>query len=777
MLSSLHPICLLTRTDAELTTLFHSFYLIEYLREAKDTRVVQRFPQDKPHIDTIESGLKLFIINSLSSATTLETTGKFVVTSSDSSRYFAFFRSYDTKVFVAVSSLPNMSFSRTLFELLAHEATDSIPPILLTLCEIPIFPGAGLQYDVAMTNGTASLKFSSVEQVEDFDIDYIVLSVMTPLMLVQAWEAIVLEKKVLVVSATDSIITACCEFLRRMVAPLVIVNTYVPLLPLQLIDAVDAPFPYLLGTNTKMLKENILDLSDTVVVDLDTRTVTPRLNKSSRPDIYASINLVSKVTQEVSEIMLSPLGEWFHRPTTSAAGAAALFSEQSYVERAARVLQVFKRTTLELICARNCSVKAFWRRAATDPLAAQPAPVDNYSRSSMQLTRKAGSTMMGFNYQDGVCSGFMQLAKELHDENDHVSHFTPTWVEMDQYVLSVYQHADDLPILYILLKDIETVSPCAIEPEGHVFEMVIKDQMSYRFTVTDTESRQKWISTIDRRKNMDFSGNNDDQAFLDQNFSTKMRINDMDANVDLGYSIVGGPAPTAQPLSPTAFTPSANPATWNGYELISKTTKDATDLAPTNEDATGSNHGPSVGSTVTLGFVQPCPPIYPEAASIIAKEDNLFRFEFSRTQTMNYIHQKVECIEFQEIFKELKIKSDVLLGNTFVLDHNLNIVPNNSHPLQSAEEEAGKGMTRTNSDGALDSKKDELTPLPQLQRTNTTVGGTGAGNTAANCAPACDAAKLKHRLSSKMFGGFFKSKTNPEVSTFFCPFESKLFWL
>ena len=47
MLSSLHPISLLTRTDAELTTLFHSFYLLEYLKEIRDIRVVQRFPQDK----------------------------------------------------------------------------------------------------------------------------------------------------------------------------------------------------------------------------------------------------------------------------------------------------------------------------------------------------------------------------------------------------------------------------------------------------------------------------------------------------------------------------------------------------------------------------------------------------------------------------------------------------------------------------------------------------------------------------------------------------------
>lgn len=479
MLTSLHPICLMARTDAELTTLFHSFYLIEYLPEVKDTRVVQRFPQDKPQIDTIESGLKLFIINGIENATTSEATGKFVFTSSDSSRYFAFFRSFDTKVFVAVSNLPTMSFTRTLFELLQHEPTESIPSILLTLCEIPIFPAVGMTYDVVLLNGTATLKFSAVEQVEDIDIDYIVLNVMTPHMLVKAWEALVLEKKVLVISNTDSIITACVEFLRRMMAPLVIVNTYVPLLPLQLIETVDAPVPYLLGSNTKMLKDNVFDLSDTVVVDLDTRSVTPNVNKSGKPDTHASINLLSRLTQEVSDVMLVPLGEWSQRATNAFAQNSPVppFSEAGYVARAARVLQVFRKANLELISARNCSVKAFWRRSAETVMSEK-----HLSSNSVSALRKQHSTMMGFNYQDGVCSGFMQLAKELHDENDQVSHFTPCWVELDQYVLSIYQYADDLPILYVLLKDIETISPCAIEPEGHVFEMVVKDQMSYRFT-------------------------------------------------------------------------------------------------------------------------------------------------------------------------------------------------------------------------------------------------------------------------------------------------------
>jgi hypothetical protein len=618
--------------------------------------------------------------------------------------------------------------------------------------------------------------------VEDFDIDYIVLSVMTPMMLVKAWEAIVLEKKVLVVSSTDSIITACCEFLRRMVSPLVIVNTYVPLLPLQLIDAVDAPFPYLLGTNTKLLKDNIVDLSDTVVIDLDTRRVVPRVVKSDRPEVNASIALISKLAQEVSDIMLLPLGEWFHR-TSDANTHPSLspFSEHSYISRATRIQHVFKRTNLDLMSARNCTVRAFWRRPA-EALLQTPALSAADGKAPASVPRKIGNTMMGFNYQDGVCSGFMQLAKELHDENDLISHFTPCWVEMDQCVLSIYQHADDLPILYILLKDIETVSPCAIEPEGHVFEMVIKDQSSYRFTVTDTESRQKWISTIDRRKSMDFSGYNDDQAFLDQNFSTKPRYSEVEmSNVDSGYSMVGNNVANANANGGAGANGAPSPyiSIWDGFELISKPREPVDPYAPpasvptnaaagavVDEPNAGSTFAPTSGSTVTLGFPQACPPIYPESAAVCAKEDSLFRFEFSRTQTMNYIHQKVECGEFQAIFKDLKIKAETLLGSTYGLDGNLNVVMTSA--LDAAEEEEfQKGLTRTASEGtafdssATSSRRDDA---PALQRMNTTTSMSTQSTAALNDPPKKSSSS---RLSSKMFGGFFQKKPSLEVSQVF----------
>jgi hypothetical protein len=168
---ALHPICLLARTDANLTTLFHSFYLVEFLEASKDTKVVQRYPQDRVDTDAIESGLKLFLVDALINRTSLDTTGNFIITPS-SFRYFAFFRGFKTRILVAVSNLPIISVARRIFDLLPYEEPTSLASTLLTLCELPVFPSCGLQYDVSLKGGIASVRFSSVEQVEDYDMDY-----------------------------------------------------------------------------------------------------------------------------------------------------------------------------------------------------------------------------------------------------------------------------------------------------------------------------------------------------------------------------------------------------------------------------------------------------------------------------------------------------------------------------------------------------------------------------------------------------------------------------
>lgn len=219
-------------------------------------------------MDIVQQGLKMFILERAAKSTLQELCGFFAVTGSDGCRFFAFFKSFDYSVFVAVSSFPILHGIRDLLDSLIHEKVEDILPILWTLCDLPIVPGAGINYCLKLSKGATTIKFSTVDQIEDAEMDAIVLTIMTPLMLVRAWEAVVMERKVLVTSSMSSVIAASCEYIRRLALPLQIVNTYVPLLPVELIHTIEAPFPYLLGANSTAVNEGDVDVSETVIIDL-----------------------------------------------------------------------------------------------------------------------------------------------------------------------------------------------------------------------------------------------------------------------------------------------------------------------------------------------------------------------------------------------------------------------------------------------------------------------------------------------------------------------------
>ena len=118
--------------------------------------------------------------------TNRESSGTFVVTTSEGTRFYAFFRCCESNVFVAVSSLPTMQFSRNVLDLLTFEESSDIPTLLEILCEIPIVPMGNLRYEFQMSKGSACVDFSCIDQVEDSDIDSVAMQLMTPSMLVRS---------------------------------------------------------------------------------------------------------------------------------------------------------------------------------------------------------------------------------------------------------------------------------------------------------------------------------------------------------------------------------------------------------------------------------------------------------------------------------------------------------------------------------------------------------------------------------------------------------------
>jgi hypothetical protein len=316
--------------------------------------VTVRIPTKRCQLDNIEEGLRIFIsdIND-NGYMEAETCGTFVLTSSDGSRFYAFWSGSKNKMFVAISRYPNYSCSRQIIKLLSLEKRRSIKGILFSLCEVPILPIGNVTYVLELNTGYALLEFNSSEQVSDIDIDMIPLSILSPQMIITAWESILLERKVLVVSEIPTLLSPCCEFLRRLVSPLIMINTFIPSLPKQLIDAIEAPFPYLIGAEKIAVINSKADLTDIVVIDLDNRTNSTTKITPEYPNIRIPKILNSKLLREINEVTLKPLDKWIQRSCTS---NISIHTEKHYCLQADQITQIFLRTNYELLTARYVSI-------------------------------------------------------------------------------------------------------------------------------------------------------------------------------------------------------------------------------------------------------------------------------------------------------------------------------------------------------------------------------------------------------------------------------------
>lgn len=100
--SLVNPICVLTRPDCELSSIFHSFFLLS-VRADNTAEVRWRVPERRARIEDVESGLGIFINDIVElHASTSDMFGTFVITTSDGTRFFAFWRGAGDFIFVAV---------------------------------------------------------------------------------------------------------------------------------------------------------------------------------------------------------------------------------------------------------------------------------------------------------------------------------------------------------------------------------------------------------------------------------------------------------------------------------------------------------------------------------------------------------------------------------------------------------------------------------------------------------------------------------------------------
>jgi hypothetical protein len=685
MSAIVHPLRLLSRVDGDITSLYHSFYFLE-VGYGNSVEIILRVPQrQSTKSDDIESGIKFFISEIASEPFFVEAYGSFVLTVGDGSRYNAFWRGLDKQIFVAVSQVYLLSFSRDLFEKLFKVPNRDMHETLLTLCEVPVLPMSGMTYSLQISALRMKLNFSRVEFAEDIDINATALSIFTPRMLVGAWEAIILERKVLVTSANAAIVSPCCEFLRRLILPLTVINTYVPFLTYSLITALDSPLPYLVGANVHTVRESQINLSETVVIDLDNRDVyTPRY-QYGKLEHGAPESIVSKLQKDLSLLMSSPLQSWLNRAssksTSSLFGGFALhpvpqgpLSEEYVNTMVDTILQLFISTNLSILSARassnvgQASVPSFFRRQYHGTTKREPS-------SRMQSDHHGP---MGFAVANDMGSGTMQLLRKRF-ANDTVVHFLPCWAELDDHTFAIYEQADETPIFCALNKDIRSVAPSAMEPEGHVFEVVFASR-TFRFASTDPDSRRLWMNFIEEKMRNSELRENNAQSGVNSPASTQVSPVVCPAckrETSVRDSMTGSTPVNGSTQSAGQNTSAMSPSCCDGYVDPSDP---MTKLFGTSADKLNST----------------------EEEQIISK----FRLQVKRTQMFSYMHTRIECglyepmmlkllgpsVDLTTITKDVHVESYLWEGSSVqgLLDRiktaHLATVPEDPEPANEEEE-------------------------------------------------------------------------------------------
>ena len=151
--------------------------------------------------------------------------------------------------------------------------------IVNVCCEIPAPPPGAYEIQVPILDSTIRfwappaklpIAYTALPYhilFECLDIDHIIL----------VWTALVVERKVLLVSRQYSVLTVCAEILCSLLFPLRWSHLYVPMLPRMLCPMLDAPVPYLCGIvreNWSYAQHFVGQGSETTyVVDLDRNTV------------------------------------------------------------------------------------------------------------------------------------------------------------------------------------------------------------------------------------------------------------------------------------------------------------------------------------------------------------------------------------------------------------------------------------------------------------------------------------------------------------------------
>jgi hypothetical protein len=497
----LHPIRLLARPDGELNTLIHSVFTGTFDTNTLSLEFNSKHPLFRKNIETVEDGLRGLLSDQLSNKVNQdEFTFSFVMTNHDG-RLYVFNAVSNYKTISIVTSLPISYLCRNLFAMIGEEPTELILPTIYALCELPILPMTKIKYNFLLSNNQCNLNFDELEQPEDFEKSSIILQCLTPYMMARSWEALMVERRVLVTSSHPQLLLPICEFLRKLISPLPFMGVYIPELPGSQVEAIDAPGTFVIGVDTILLKRAAMDLNGIVVLDIDRKRIvyTPTIEED--PYYAAPPVIISNILNQIDNVVYHPIVNRLCRPIqTAEEQSQCLLGDHDLNKILTDIQRIFVRINVCMLSAQFCRTKAFYR------LPIQKNEVSNFHNVLGVIPRtESAAGSIGYSEQYGYKVGCVQLWKALDMDQDTIHHTIPCWMEMNAYALSVYEQADDLPLIFIPIAEFDAVESVALEPDGHVFQLSLKNTSIFRFTAADTESRQMWLLAIEEKINSNAS--------------------------------------------------------------------------------------------------------------------------------------------------------------------------------------------------------------------------------------------------------------------------------
>ncbi len=699
----LHPIRLLAQPDADITTVFHSFFVFSYdpLKQSVDT--LARHPLNRKNLEQAEDGLKQFLTNPDFFQNNEDICVSHVMTNHDG-RLFLFARCYHHKIIAIVSVLPILSFFRSFMNYLETAPSDSILPTVYTFCEFPILPLPSLNYQFEFTPTlTGTINFGHLQNLEENDMDIIAMTVLTPTMIIKAWETLILERSILIVSKDTSLLLPVCDFIRKLITPMSYPGTFIPIMPS--IELLDATGFFIMGADVNQVINSDAKLSGIVILDLDRQTIihTPIItgqNLPEEPYCGAPLCLLQNIYRLILQKTHDPLNKWLTRSFNKSSNTKMNDIEYpiSNSKRCTEILKIFSFINTAILSSQCCSTKGFFRTILRPDL-------DNIHYILGLDSIKEGVTRMGYSEYFGFIVGCMQLWKDTELVDDVIHHTIFCWIELDHSSLSVYEYADDLPLILIPIEEISAVTSCNIEPEGYVFEITLKNQLVFRFTSGDPHSRQLWLNAIEA-KLANSNKNNISPAV--------QTLSQMRHNLDCYYSTYSISSISATSLSP-----------------LPSTSDKRTDNNNMN-NSFNINETPSF-SLRELGQ----PPLLRDIDINTAIHYHEFRNLVRRTQAVLSLYNETQSVKYEFLFSHRR--------------ENLSMLLNDKHYYETKMKKYISNIYRTN-DMLLNMKKDyDNNRLGD----NTSVATTSSNSTTSTptAASSSNRSSSHHHVSEKGVDG------------------------